>query len=881
MDPLDFFFRPRSIALIGATGRPGSVGRTVMSNLLAGAPNAEIFPVNPKRSAVLDVPAHPSVAAIGRAVDLAVIATPADSVPGVIRDCVTARVPAALILTAGFRETGAHGADLERIILEEARHGPIRVLGPNSFGILSPATGMAATLASAVPRSGSVAFLSQSGAICSAVLDWSLRELVGFSAVVSTGSMLDIGWGDLIDYFGGDPHTRSIVLYMESIGDAHAFLSAAREVAMAKPIIVIKAGRTEAAAKAAASHTGSLTGSDDVLDAAFRRCGVLRVNRLSDLFYMAEILSKQPRPRGPRLAIVTNAGGPGVLAADALLLDKGSLADLSQDTLDELSGFLPAHWSRQNPVDILDDAGAERYGKAVQTVAKDPNCDGILAILAPQILTAPALVAERLKSAPKPAGKPLLACFMGGAQVAAAEEILNRGDIPTFPYPDTAARAFQYMWKFSENLRAIYETPSLAGESEPDVSRASVLIEQARSASRTLLTETESKELLEAYGIPVARATPAFSEEEAVAAASATGYPVALKLHSETITHKRAAGGVKLHLRNQQEVEHAYREISACEGFLGVSVQPMVLNEGFDILLGSSPDPQFGPVLLFGSGGRLAEVHRDFSLGLPPLNSTLARRLMERTRIFSAVRDFQPGLLEDLLVRFSRLAAEQRRIREIEINPLLVSREGAVALDARVVLYPSTVPDADLPAPAVRPYPAQYVTAARLRNGAEVAVRPIRPEDEPLMVRFHEGLSERSVYFRYFQMVKLSQRVSHERLTRICFIDYNRQIALVAERAGPTPEILGVARMTRLKKSGSAEFAVIVSDTVQRSGLGTELLRRLVDVARAEKLERLVGEILPENRGMQRVCEKAGFTLKYSMEDGVVAAELRLTPPTA
>ncbi len=876
MDPLDFFFRPRSVALIGATERPGSVGRTVMSNLLAGTPNAEVFPVNPKWHAVLDVPAFPSVTAIGRAVDLAVIATPAETVPGVIRECVAARVPAALILAAGFRETGAHGAELERAILEEARRGPIRVLGPNSFGILSPATGIAATLAAAVPRSGSVAFLSQSGAICSAVLDWSLRELVGFSAVVSTGSMLDIGWGDLIDYFGGDPHTRSIVLYMESIGDARAFLSAAREVAMAKPIIVIKAGRTDAAARAAATHTGALTGSDAVLDAAFRRCGVLRVNRLSDLFYMAEILSKQPRPRGPRLAIVTNAGGPGVLAADALLLDKGVLADLLPATLDELAGFLPAHWSRQNPVDILDDAGAERYGQAVQTVAKDPNCDGILAILAPQNLTAPASVAERLKSGPKPIGKPLLACFMGGAQVAAAEEILNRGDIPTFPYPDTAAHAFHYMWKFSENLRAIYETPALAGDSEPDVARASGLIERARSAARTLLTESESKELLEAYGIPIARATPVFSEEEAVAAAARTGYPVALKLHSETVTQKRAAGGVKLHLHDRQEVERAYREIAACDGFLGASVQPMVLTEGFEILLGSSPDPQFGPVLLFGSGGRLAEVHRDFSHGLPPLNSTLARRLMERTRIFSAVREFQPGLLEDLLVRFSRLAAEQRRVREIEINPLLVSEEGAIALDARVVLYPSSVRDEDLPVPAVRSYPAQYVTAARLRDGTEIAIRPIRPEDEPLMVRFHEGLSERSVYFRYFQMVKLSQRVSHERLTRICFIDYNRQIALVAERAGPPPEILGVARMTRLRKSGSAEFAVIISDTVQRSGLGTELLRRLVEVARAEKLERLVGEILPENRGMQRVCEKAGFTLKYSMEDGVVAAELKL-----
>jgi acetyltransferase len=742
-------------------------------------------------------------------------------------------------------------------------------------------------------RPGSVAFISQSGALCTAVLDWSLREMVGFSAFLSIGSMIDVGWGDLIDHLGNDPRTKSIVIYMESIGDARAFLSAAREVALAKPIIVIKAGRTAQAAQAAASHTGTMAGSDDVLDAAFRRCGVLRVNRIADLFYMADVLGKQPRPRGPRLTILTNAGGPGVLATDALIAEGGELTELSTETIEALNNVLPPHWSHQNPVDILGDAGPERYSKAVEIVAKDPNSDGLLVILTPQGMTSPLEIAQRLTSYAKLNHKPLLASWMGGNDVAAAASVLNHANIPTFPFPDTAAQAFHYMWSYSENLRSLYETPmQTVDPGEYDRELAARTLESARAAGRTLLTEVESKQLLAAYGIPTVETRVAASVEQAVESAAAIGYPVVLKLHSETITHKTEVGGVRLNLGDGDAVQRAFPAIASSVNekagpghFQGVTVQPMIPQGGYEVILGSSLDPQFGPVLLFGSGGQLVEVYRDRALALPPLNSTLARRMMERTRIFKAlqgVRGRKPvhlAALEQIVARFSQLVVEQPWIKEIDINPLLASPERLIALDARIILHPADTPFENLPRPAIRPYPSQYARPWTLKNGDPVLIRPIRPEDEPLMVRFHETLSERTVYFRYFHMLNLSQRVSHERLTRICFIDYDREMALVAERRNTETgeaEILGVGRLRRLRATNDAEFAVIVNDQLQGQGLGKELVLRLIEVGRAEKLSRIVGDILPENVAMQRVAQKCGFRLRHNMDDDVVSTELVL-----
>lgn len=877
---LDAIFHPRSVAVIGATERPGSVGRTLLWNLISNPFGGTVYPVNPKRTNVLGIRAYPSVKEIPDLVDLAVIATPAPTVPEVVQACVEAGVKGAVIVSAGFREIGESGQQLEEQILAIARKGGMRLIGPNCLGVMRPVTGLNATFASTMARPGTVGFISQSGALLTSILDWSLEENVGFSAFISVGSMLDVGWGDLIYYLGSDPYTKSIILYMESIGDARSFLSAAREVALQKPIIVIKAGRTEAAAKAALSHTGSLAGSDEVLSAAFRRTGVLRVDRIADLFYMAEVLAKQPRPEGPRLTILTNAGGAGVLATDALVQGGGQLAELSAETKKRLDAFLPPHWSRSNPVDILGDADPERYAKVLEVTLADENSDGLLVILTPQAMTDPTQTAEQLRRFAQ-SRKPILTSWMGGVEVAAGRKILNRAGIPIFQYPDTAVRVFNYMWRYTYNLRALYETPSLSDDEidgGPHREQAQQIIEQVQREGRTLLTEYEAKQILEAYCLPVTPTRLAQTADEAVAAAEELGYPVVLKLHSFKITHKTDVGGVQLNLHAPDEVRRAFETIRSnlekrgqADAFAGVTVQPMVrVQEGYELIIGSTIDSQFGPVLLFGAGGTLVEVYRDRALGLPPLNTTLARRMMEQTKIYQALQGVrgrspvQLDRLEKLMVRFSQLVVEQPRIREIDINPLLAAADQIVALDARIVLHPPEMREEALPRPAIRPYPRQYMGTWRLTDGTPVLIRPIRPEDEPLLVAFHYKLSERSVYLRYASLLKVSQRVAHERLARLCFIDYDREMALVAERRSPEtdcPEILAVARLTKIYGTNDGEFAMLVRDDVQGKGLGTELLRRLIQIGEVEGLERIVADILVQNHAMQHVCRKLGFKI--------------------
>ncbi|MBD2338516.1 bifunctional acetate--CoA ligase family protein/GNAT family N-acetyltransferase [Calothrix sp. FACHB-156] len=913
-NPLDFIFAPRNVAVIGATEKQGSVGRTLLWNLISSPFGGTVFPVNPKRNSILGIKAYPTIFDVPAKVDLAVIATPAATVPNIIADCVKAGVKSAIILSAGFKEAGPEGIALEQQILQQARLGNMRIIGPNCLGVMSPQSGLNATFASAMARPGNVGFISQSGALCTAILDWSFRENVGFSAFVSLGSMLDVGWGDLIYYLGDDPHTKSIVIYMESVGDARSFLSAAREVALTKPIIVIKAGRTEAAAKAAASHTGALAGSDKVLDAAFRRCGVLRVNSISDLFDMAEVLAKQPRPKGPRLTILTNAGGPGVLATDALISSGGEVAPISEQTRTALNEFLPTHWSHDNPVDILGDADPQRYTKALEIAAQDPNSDGLLVILTPQSMTDPTATAEQLKHYVESSQqksqpvKPILASWMGGADVADGEMILNRQSIPTYAYPDTAARVFSYMWQSSYNLRGIYETPVLpttdSASGIPNRQYVNKIIQTARLAGRTILTEFESKEILAAYGIPVVGTCIARNEEQAVECAEKLGYPVVLKLFSHIITHKTDVGGVQLNITDAEAVRRAYRAIESAlqqkvqtdphyaklgsenpDIFLGVTVQPMVKTHGYELIIGSSLDPQFGPVLLFGTGGQLVEVFQDRAIALPPLNSTLARRMMEQTQIYKALtgvrgrKSVDMEALEQLMVAFSQLVVEQRWIKEIDINPLLASEEQLIALDGRIILHDVDITEEQLPKLAIRPYPTQYIGRWTMRNQTPVTIRPIRPEDEPLMVQFHHTLSEESVYFRYFHLIKLSQRVAHDRLTRICFIDYDREIALVVEAQNSTKEakeILAVGRLSKVHGTNTAEFAIVVSDRVQCQGVGTELLRRLIEIGRDEQLSKITADILSENHGMQKVCEKLGFRIQRTADPTVVKAEFDL-----
>ena len=893
--PLDCIFMPKSVAVVGATEKVGSVGRTVLWNLMNTPFGGPIYPVNPTRPSVLGIRAYPKLASLPEKPDVIVVTTPAAIIPGIIGEAADLGVPGAVVISAGFKETGPAGVELERQVLAHARRGNMRLIGPNCLGVMNPISGVNATFAAGIARRGNVAFISQSGALCTAVLDWSLREMVGFSAFVSIGSMLDVGWGDLIGYFGDDPNTKSIVIYMESIGDARAFLSAAREVALTKPIIVIKPGRTEGAAKAAASHTGSLTGSDDVLEAAFKRCGVLRVNKISDLFYMSEVLSKQPRPQGNRLTIITNAGGPGVLATDALLTTGGALSEVSKETMDELNKFLPPVWSHNNPIDVIGDASADLYAKTLEIAGRDPNSDGLLVILTPQAMTDATATAEKLKAFGHIEGKPVLASWMGGDEVAAGEAILNRANIPTFAYPDTAATVFTSMWQYSENLRALYETPMPSADPADMASgraKANTLIEAIKKTGRTILTEAESKDLLICYGIPTVVTKIAKTEAAAAKLAKEIGFPSVLKLYSETITHKTDVGGVQLNLKDEADVRKAFNDIKTsvtekkgAEHFQGVTVQKMIkLADGYEIILGSSIDSQFGPVLLFGMGGQLVEVFKDKALSLPPLNTTLAKRMMERTKIYQAlkgVRGRKPVdlvALEKLMVGFSQLVAEQRWIKEIDINPLFASGDDLVALDARVILHDPTTTEDQLPKLAIRPYPTQYIGEWKMKDGKKVTIRPIRPEDEPLMVNFHEGLSERSVYLRYFSPLKLQQRVAHSRLTRICFNDYDREIALVAEEHGPKgdPQIIGVARLSKLHSTNAAEFAVVVIDKWQHKGLGTELTKRLVQIAKNEKLDRLIAYTLRENKEMQNMCKKVGFKVRIPVGESESIIEMDL-----
>ena len=880
-DALRAIFAPRSVAVIGATEKEGRVGRTVLWNLISNPFGGTVYPINKRHRQVLGIQAYRSIGEVPETVDIAVIVTPAPTVPGVVAECVAAGVKGAIIISAGFKEAGAAGVELEREIAALAR-GKMRLIGPNCLGVMRPRTHLNATFASAMARPGTVGFISQSGALLTAVLDWSFRENVGFSACVSVGSMLDVDWGDLINFLGDDPHTHSIMIYMESIGDARSFISAAREVALTKPIIVIKAGRTAQAAKAAASHTGALAGADDVLDAVFRRCGVLRVNSISDLFYMAEVLAKQPRPAGPRLTVVTNAGGPGVLATDTLIAMGGELAELSAESIEALDKVLPPHWSHGNPVDILGDADPERYAQALSIAVKDANSDGLLVALTPQAMTDPTETARRLAAFAATRGKPLLASWMGGKDVVAGEAVLNQANIPTFGYPDTAARIFTLMWRYAYNLRGLYETPTLVAPAQAAAPQSAVrrLLEQARAGGRTLLSEFESKQVLAAYGIPTVPTRIALSEEEALRGAAELGYPVVLKLHSHSITHKTDVCGVQLDLADADAVRRAWKAIKSGataaggkKGFLGVTVQPMVKAEGYELIVGSSIDAQFGPVLLFGAGGQLVEVFRDRSLSLPPLNTTLARRMMEQTAIHKAllgVRGRAPVDLDELarvMVQFSQLVVEQRWIKEIDINPLLAGpgAGGIVALDARIVLHGKELAEDRLPKLVIRPYPAQYVAQWTSKAGIEVIIRPIRPEDEPLMVQFHTTLSEESVYMRYFHYIQYNQRVAHERLTRLCFIDYDREMALVVERTDPKTgarAILAIGRLSKLHQTAEAEFAILVSDAWQGHGFGGELLRRLVQIGRDEKLQRIVASILSDNVAMQHVSRKIGFKLK-------------------
>lgn len=883
--PLQGLFAPQSVALVGASEKPGSVGQALLANLAGGPFGERFYPINPKHATMAGLKAYKAVGDLPETPDLVVLATPAPGIPALVQEAADKGVKNAIVISAGFKERGPKGAALEAQVAAIARKAGMRVLGPNCLGLMRPPSGLNATFAVPMARPGQVAFLSQSGALLSSILDWSLKRHVGFSAFVSMGSMLDLGWADMFDYLASDPQTKSILVYMESIGDARSFMSAAREVALTKPIIVLKAGRSAAGARAAASHTGSLTGSDDVLDAAFKRCGVLRVNSIAELFNMAEALDKQPRPKGKRLAIITNAGGPGVLATDALLENGGEVAPLAPATLEALDKVLPEHWSHGDPVDVLGDAGPERYAKSLEIVAKDPNADGIMVILTPQAMSDAGGTAQALALQAKTLDKPLLASWMGGEEAGKGEAVLKAAGIPCFYYPDTAARTFNHLWRYHEELQSLYEVPQPVDDgSRRGREAVARLLKEARDGGRTIMTETESKGLLSAYGIPAVETRVAASPDEAVRMAEDIGYPVVLKLNSLTVTHKTDVGGVKLNLRSPEQVRTAFEEIrggvAAKHGpghFDGVAVQPMLRLDGYELILGASVDPQFGPVLLFGTGGELVEVFKDRALGLPPLNRTLARRMMEQSRIYGALKGVRGrkavdlARLEEILVELSQLLLDHPCIKELDLNPLLAGAQGILALDARVILHDKAVPDAELPKPAIRPYPYQYVGEWKTRMAKELVLRPIRPEDEPKMAAFHAGMEGQASYKQYLRRLRLPEGGGHEKLLRLCMNDFDRQITLVAEAGG---KIVGVARLTREIGTDAGEFAVQVSADWQGQGLGKQLMKRLLAVAQAEGLKRMHAGIFKGEEAMLSICKKLGF--QTQAEGDVMRVSLEL-----
>ncbi len=882
---------PRSVAVIGATERPGSVGRAVFERLTSRGFTGSVYPVTPAHAQVLGRQAYAAIGDIGAPVDLAVIATPASTVPDVVCACARAGVKGAIVISAGFRETGPAGAELERRMFAEAQATGMRIIGPNCLGVIIPGIGLDVTFAAATALPGSIGFVSQSGALCTAILDWAASRNVGFSYFISAGSMVDVGWADYLDYLVDDPETKSILLYMESVGDhPSSFVSSARQAASLKPLIVMKSGRTEGAARAAVSHTGALLGSDDVFDAALRRCGALRVDCVQDLFDMADVLAKGKRPSGKRLAIVTNAGGPGVIAADALIAAGGQLASLAPESRTALDAVLPAHWSRANPIDIFGDADPARYSHAVDVALRDPNSDAVLVIYAPQAVASGLSVAESIcGSAAGP--KPVLAAWMGGAGVAAGISALERAGISTYSYPELAVSAFDYLWRYDENLKALYETPATTSDEVPDSDAAARAVGAAVTAGRSALTPAECARLAAAYDIPLVSSVEASTADEAVAAAGACGYPVAVKVRSSVVTHKTDVGGVRLNVSSPTGVRDAFDSIresvtarAGSAAFDGVIVQPMAASgDGLELILGCSSDPQFGPVIVFGLGGTLVEVFRDRAIGLPPLNGTLARLLMESTRAFAAFGAIRGRAAIDvdalaaLLVRFSRLVTDVPRIREVDLNPLFVGPDRIVALDMRVLLHDPGVAPQALPKPAIRPYPSQYAGTWTARDGTLVEIRPIRAEDEPLVREFHRSLSDDTVYMRFAHVERLEGRIAHARLARACFIDYGREIALIAEStAGEGRRVLGIANLVRTRRPGQAEFALLVGDGFQRHGVGSELLRRLVAIGGEEGMTEIVGYVLESNAPMLAICERLGFTAHGRADDSVVRTTLSL-----
>jgi len=866
---LDKIFKPKSIAVIGASETIGSAGYRIFRNLIGSGYDGVVYPVNNKRESVQGVQAYPTINEVPKLVDLAIIATPASTVVDVVDQCAKRGIKGILIISAGFKEIGPEGVAREQQLLEIKKKYGLHIVGPNCVGFIMPYLNLNATFAGSMPEKGSIALFSQSGAVCGAILDWAAAAKVGFSSFVSVGSMLDIDFGDLIDYFGMDIHTRSIVLYIEAISDARKFMSATKGFARAKPIIVIKSGRYKEGAKAAASHTGALAGEDAIYEAAFRRSGVVRVMDIMDLFNCSSILAKQTRPTGPNIAVVTNAGGPGVLATDSIIEKGGKLAQLSPETIEKLNKVLPPTWSHGNPVDIIGDGDDERYQKAIEICLEDKNIDGLLILCVPQVVADPNKLADRLVDIARKSTKPILTSFIGESSVYHAREILNRNNIPTYPEPDEAVNSYMYLYHYERHLAQLYETPvELEIKTPAHKEIIQKILDTAAKEKRTTLNESESKTFLELYGINTTQPIIAETEEEAVNAAEKLGYPIVMKILSPQISHKSDVGGVILDLRCGEDIRTTFREMTkrAKEKvpdaqITGVTIQKMIKNNGYELILGSKKDPVFGSVILFGLGGIYTELFKDRAIGFPPLNQVLAERIIEKTKAYDLLKGFRnvPPVdmkrVEETMVAFSQMIIDHPEIKEVDINPLIPQGNDLIAVDARIILDPEPEKHPHL---IITPYPTKYMKPVTLKDGTKALLRPIKPEDENMWLEMFKSFSEETVRFRFFRIIK---DTPHEVRTRYVNIDYDREIGIVAEiNDYGKKRILGVARLiVDPAHKDEAEFALVVTDEWQRQGLGSEFLDYLIEIAKDKSLGKINGVVLKDNYPMIALCREKNF----------------------
>ncbi|MCE8423535.1 MAG: bifunctional acetate--CoA ligase family protein/GNAT family N-acetyltransferase [Candidatus Methanoperedens sp.] len=886
MGDIKLMLNPETVALIGATEREGSVGRTIMENLLQEK-TRKIFPVNPDRKTVFGVDCHPDLKSIPEKIHLAIIATPAIKVPEIVEECGKIGVEGVIIVTAGFKEIGEEGKKLEEEITQIRKKYGLRIIGPNCLGVIRPNIGLNASFLKADPEPGNIAFISQSGALGTAILDWAINAHIKFSMFASLGSMIDVDFGDLIDFLGDDPDTRSIMIYMESVGNAKKFMSATKGFSRNKPVIIVKTGRFAQSAKAALSHTGAMAGDDRVYDAAFKRAGAVRVKEVADLFNAAEVLDSKHLPKGPKLAIITNAGGPGVMATDALIELGGELAKLSDANLKELDSFLPPYWSKSNPIDVLGDSDIKRYVNSVYVCLKDPEVNGILIIYTPQGTAQPDELAKTISEIAKKAMKPIITVWMGGERVKRAREIFVQNDIPSYETPEEAVKTYLYMHNYGRNLELLYETPAeLPVDQAPPKSNLKALIKRVAKEGRAILTEEESKRFLMSYGIPTTRGYPVKTVEEAVLFANKIGYPIVIKISSPDLTHKSDVGGVITGIRSDERLRDEYDKLmkrilekAPQARIIGVTVQKMVENIDYEVMLGAKKDNYFGSVILFGLGGVTAEIFGDFSIGLPPLNQTLARILMEETKVYKMIKGFRGKMpadlrqLEQIIVSFSNLIVDFPEIAEMDINPLAISNGKAYALDARIIIDQMVEYASQYPHLVITPYPTKYVVPWKTTDGIEVILRPIRPEDEPLEREMLSTLSEQTSRDRFFQVIK---NIPHEMLTRFCNIDYDRDIAIVAEvKDLEIRRLVGTVRIIIESDFTKGEFAVVVHDDYQGKGLGYKLLDMVIGIAAEKGLEMIFGIVLTDNRKMLTMCQDLGFTVKH-LPEGISRVELIL-----